>query len=179
MQPSRPDRVWLYVALVFIVFWMVVLRYFNPLAPSGPGTSVDFAWSLRDLDGKPVAFSQYRGKAIFLNIWATWCPPCVGEMPSIARLAANPKLKDVVFLCASVDDSPEPVKAFLRDKNWPMTIVHAGDVPPVFKTEGIPATFLIGPDGKIASSEVGSADWDSPEVADFLIKLARGEPAKR
>ncbi len=187
MNPSRPDRAWLYVALTFVVFWMVVLRFFNPLAPSnvprlgqsGTGAVVDFQWALRDLDGKPVAFSQYQGKAIFLNVWATWCPPCVKEMPSIARLAANPKLKDVVFLCASIDDSIEPVKTFLHGKNWPMTVVHSGEVPSVFSTEGIPATFLIGPDGRVASSEIGSTDWDTPEVIAFLEKLAKGEPAKR
>jgi thiol-disulfide isomerase/thioredoxin len=127
---------------------------------------------LLDLDGQPVDFGRFKGKAVFLNIWATWCGPCVQELPSIARLAGNPTLKDVAFVCVSTDDSAEPVKKFLKGKGWPMTVLRATDCPAVFRTEGIPATFLIGPDGRIAASEVGSAEWDDPKVMDLLKKLA-------
>ncbi len=170
--PPRPFNPWLLVAVVFAVAWIVGLVLFLPLG-SGPSMPADFAWTLRDLDDQPVEFKKYAGKPIFLNIWATWCGPCVAEMPSIARLAANPRLKDVAFVCASVDDSPETVKRFLADKNWPMTILRSRDRPGIYYTDGIPATFIIAPDGRIVSKQVGSMDWDTPEIVAMLEKMTK------
>ena len=136
----------------------------------------EFRWSLLDLDGKPVEFADFRGRPILLNIWATWCGPCLEEMPSIARLAAGDDLKgrDIAFVCVSTDESAEGLRQFMktRGKDWPMTVLRATSIPPVFQTEGIPATFLIGPDGKIASFEMGAAQWDDPSVVYFLQKMA-------
>ena len=184
----RPNRTWLYVGLGFVVLWAAYLRFFGPGGGSGYGPRLqgsglaepaDYAWTPRDLKGNDVPFSTFRGKTVFLNVWATWCGPCVGEMPSIAKLAADPKLKDVAFVCVSVDDHPESVKSFLasRGEGWTMTVLHAKTLPKVFTTTGIPATFLIAPDGKIAASEVGSADWSDPAVSAFLLRLA-ASPAK-
>src|SRR6185312_533972 len=100
---------------------------------------------------------------------------CVKEMPSIARLAANPRLKDVVFVCVSVDDLSSTVQNFLRDKGWPMTFLRAQTLPDGFRTEGIPATFIIAPDGRVVRSEVGGMDWDTRENIEMLEKLANGE----
>lgn len=186
-RPPKPDRTWLYVGIAFAAFWAVYLAWFNPLSrPGGPDLTrparsqpADYSWRLVDLDGNPVPFARYRGRAVFLNVWATWCPPCVREMPSIAALAANPKLKDVAFVCASTDESADTVKRFLAGKNWPMTVLRAPELPPVFTTDGIPATFLIAPDGRIAAAEVGSSDWNDPKVVAFLENLARGTTAAR
>lgn len=176
-QPTAGGgRTWLYLALAFAAFWALYLAFLAPGKPGG-GTA-DFAWSPRDLDGHPVPLASFKGKPIFLNVWATWCPPCVRELPSIARLAANPRLEGVAILCVSVDDSPETVKAFVKDKNWPasMTVLHSSQLPPVFTTEGIPATFVIDRDGKIVTSEVGAAEWDTPDVVRQLRQL-KGESA--
>lgn len=178
---GRKDRTWLYVGLVFAIFWVGYLAFFGPAkGPSGgfePGGSAksgpaDYSWKLFDLDDKAVDFATFKGKTVFLNVWATWCGPCISEMPSIATLASNPKLKDVVFLCVSTDDSSGTVKRFLEGKNWPMTILRATDTPPVFTTEGIPATFMIAPDGRVAATQVGSTDWNEPKVIAFLESLA-------
>jgi thiol-disulfide isomerase/thioredoxin len=184
--PAKPNRTWLYLLLAFAAFWAVYLALFNPLsrrtgpALSGSGLAepADYSWRLLDLDGNPVPFSKFRGKAVFLNVWATWCPPCVREMPSIAALASNPKLKDVAFVCVSTDESPEAVTRFLQGKDWPMTVLRATELPRVFSTDGIPATFLIAPDGRVAASEVGSADWNAPDVVAFLEDLARDAKAR-
>jgi len=95
---SGPNRSWLIIALVFLGFWVVYLTFFapgnrRPLEGSGIDLPADYNWKLEDLSEQPVQFSRFKGKTVFLNIWATWCPPCVGEMPSIARLAENPRLK--------------------------------------------------------------------------------------
>jgi thiol-disulfide isomerase/thioredoxin len=173
----------LYAALGFLVFWFTYLTFFGPKRParlenSGTSQPAEFNWTVLDLDDQPVAFSKFKGKTIFLNFWATWCPPCVGEMPSIDALAKDPRLKgkSIEFLCVSTDQDAETVRRFLKGKDMGMTFLRTKDgrFPPVFHSEGIPTTFLIAADGRIAASEVGSADWHEPRVVEFLEKLASG-----
>ncbi len=188
MSESKPapDRTWLIIGLVFLAFWVVYLSFFapgkrKPLEESAIDVPADYNWTLEDLGNQPVEFARFKGKTVFLNVWATWCGPCVGEMPSIARLAANPALKgkNIEFVCVSIDDSTDKVVQFLRGKNWPMTVLHSQSLPRVFETEGIPATFILTPSGRITAAEVGSNDWDTPEVVAFLEKAAaaKSEPA--
>jgi thiol-disulfide isomerase/thioredoxin len=181
--PVKPDRTWWILGLGFVIAWGLYLIFFGPrttvelspprLATSAEPKQVDYSLTVHDLNEKPVPFERYRGKVVFLNIWATWCPPCVAELPSIARLAADPRLKEVAFLCVATDESAETVRDFLRDKDWPMTVLHATSLPNVFTTDGIPATFLIAPDGRIVAMEVGAAAWDDPSAVEHLEKLAK------
>jgi thiol-disulfide isomerase/thioredoxin len=182
--PRAPNRTWLYVAIAFALFWILCLKFFvpvrsNDLENTGISEPADYNWTLMDLDGQAVSFAKFKGKTVFLNIWATWCGPCVGEMPSIAKLARDPRLqnKNIEFVCVSTDGSALAVRQFLADKHWPMTILRADSLPAVFSSEGIPATFLIGPDGRIAASRVGAADWNEPDVVAFLEKLASAPAA--
>ena len=101
----------MYVAIAFALFWLFCLKVFvpgpvNDLENTGISEPADYNWSLMDLDGQAVSFAKFKGKTVFLNIWATWCGPCVGEMPSIAKLARDPRLhnKNIEFLCVSTDD---------------------------------------------------------------------------
>ncbi len=84
-------------------------------------------------------------------------------------------------MCISVDDEAETVRQFLNGKNYGMTFLRVkdGKIPPVFYSEGIPATFLIAADGKIAAVEVGSADWHEPRVIKFMEKLAANKWGRR
>ena len=124
---AKPDRTWLIVALVFVGFWVVYLAFFcagnrDPaLEGSGLARPADYNWTLEDLQGQPVRFSRFEGKTVFLNVWATWCGPCVGELPSIERLAANPQFKgkNIEFVCVSVDDSTESVRGSLPARTGP------------------------------------------------------------
>ena len=184
-QPTpQSGKIWL-IAMALGALWVGYLMLFGPhgrfslrsgpeLATSGNFGRADAPWSLSDMDGKPVDFQQFRGRPIFLNIWATWCPPCVAEMPSINRLAGNPRLKDVVFLCVSVEEDLDVVRRFAHDRELSVPVYTGGlNAPRVFQTEGIPATFLIDRDGKIVAKEVGSANWDSENVIAALEKLAK------
>jgi thiol-disulfide isomerase/thioredoxin len=179
----KPDRIWWLVALGFVIAFSLFRSGLIPgmkgklpppqLSVSARPQNADFQWIVHDLNDAPVPFAQFQGKAIFLNIWATWCPPCVAELPSISRLAADPRLKEVAFVCVAIDDAPATVREFVKGKDWPMTILHATSLPAVFSTEGIPATFLINPDGRIVAAKVGGADWDDPPVVALLEKLAK------
>jgi thiol-disulfide isomerase/thioredoxin len=184
-EPIRnPGRVWMYVVVGLAVVWMIGLALFLPgprktLENSGLSMPAVYDWSPVDLKDQPVPFSKFKGKTIFLNFWATWCKPCLGEMPSIIKLASNPRLRDknIAFLCISRDFSTETVREFVADKNWPMTILRTDTLPPAFTSEGVPTTFVIAPDGQIVGFEVGAADWSEPHVVDFLEKLATTPPA--
>ncbi len=186
MPPAKNEtRRWLAIAGALVLTWAGYLAFFGPrggsdgldppaLAGTGSSTPAEFAWTLRDLDDAPVDFAKFRGRPIVLNLWATWCPPCRAEMPSIANLAANAKLKakGVAVVCVSTDESADVLRRFVEDKPWEMTILRATSIPPGFLTGGIPATFLIAPDGRVVASQVGAARWDDPSVVEFLEKLA-------
>ncbi len=179
-----PDRTWIYIGLAFLGFWVAYLFFFGPRNPEPLEESridqpAPYDWTLEDLDGQPVRFTRFKGKTVFLNIWATWCGPCIAEMPSISRLAADPRLKgkNIEFVCVSVDDSAETVRRFLSGQSWPMTVLRTRSFPPAFNTDGIPATFIIAPDGKIVKSQVGSSEWDTPEVVSLLEKTSADAPS--
>jgi thiol-disulfide isomerase/thioredoxin len=183
-KPGSSRFGWLAI-LAFAVAWCLYVGWrfgFLPARSAAPvldGTALtqtaDYNWPLWDLDGRPVSFGQYRGKTVLLNIWATWCPPCVAELPSIAALARRPGLDRVAFVCVAIDDDRETVRQFVQGKDWPMTVLHAKATPPAFTTpEGaIPTTFVVAPDGRIAASAVGGADWNDPSVVAFLERTAR------
>jgi thiol-disulfide isomerase/thioredoxin len=183
-KSGSPGRVLLYAALGFAVFWFVYVTFLGPkhrarLENSAMSEPAAYDWTVLDVDDRPVSFSQFKGKTLFLNFWATWCPPCVREMPSIDSLAKDPRLagKSIEFLCVSVDDDVRVVRDFMKSRKLGMTFlkVKDGKLPPVFFSDGIPATFLIAPDGRIAASQVGSADWHEENVVQFLEKLAAGK----
>ena len=174
-----PARVLLFIAIAAVA-WIAVLRVVGLGLPGlglrngSPYSEANYNWTLSDLDGASVDFREFQGKTVFLNFWATWCGPCVAEMPSISALASRSDLKDVIFLCVSLDGDPKEAKAFLQDRPMNARVLWGGrsKIPPAFQTEGIPATFVLTPDGKIAVAEVGSADWNTQKVADLLKQYA-------
>ncbi len=164
-------RLWILAALAFGTAF-VAIRQFS--SRTSEGEAADYNWSLTTLDGQPVSFAKFKGRPIFLNVWATWCGPCVREMPSIARLAASPSLAGKVdFVCVATDESIESVRRFVQTGDFPMMILHdPGNPPPTFRTDGIPATFIIAPDGRIVRASVGSEEWDRPDIVRILEELA-------
>jgi thiol-disulfide isomerase/thioredoxin len=141
--------------------------------------TVDYDWNITDLDGRSVPFSRFRGKAVFLNFWATWCAPCVEELPAISRLAQDDRLKDVAFVALALDDDPVQLKKYVADHRIKAPVFLLQQIPPaVFLPAddpsrlATPVTFLIAPDGHIASIHDGPAQWDDPAVVEFLKTLA-------
>ena len=120
---------------------------------------------MTDLDGKRVDLSSYKGRPIFLNMWATWCPPCLSEMPSIARLASDPPPQGRGLPLHLRRGTPPPVRGFASPPlPCPMTmLLSVGPPSPLpSPTPGLPTTYLIAPDGRIARTESGEMVWDSP-----------------
>ena len=131
---------------------------------------------LQDLQGNTVKFSSLRNKVIFLNIWATWCPPCVAEMPGIQSLYDKVKgNKNIAFVMLSVDQNGmEKVKKFVAKKGYTFPVyLPASGVPAIFETRSIPATFILAKDGKVAVRHDGMANYDTKEVKEYMENLAK------
>jgi len=129
----------------------------------------DFNWQLIDSQGNQVNLSDFKGKVILINNWATWCPPCVAEMPSLHKLY-NQKKNEVVFLFVA-HDKPEKVQAFLQKKQMKIPVYYMQSaMPKELESSNIPTTFIIDKQGKIVVKKVGPADWNSGQVHKILDK---------
>ncbi|MEW4567375.1 TlpA disulfide reductase family protein [Tautonia sp. JC769] len=176
LQSTQRVRVLLMALAVFAGGFVLYREMAGTNAGGGGGAgSTRYAWEVVNPDGAPVDLSDYKGRPVLLNVWATWCPPCMMEMPSLIALSKRPELADadVAVVLVSVDDSLDPVQRFLQrtDVGEAEVLVAASNPPKEFFTSGIPATFLIDPDGRIVRQEVGAMDWDTPEIAAELTAL--------
>jgi len=130
-------------------------------------------WSFKTMDGKTTAFSDFRGKVVFLNFWATWCVPCVEEMPGIQRLIGTMKDHDVAFLLIT-DEKEEKVRGFLEKHRMDLPVyIRDRNTPDAFKTKRLPITYILDRGGNIAMRRTGSTEWDDPVCQDFIRGLTK------
>ncbi len=149
---------------------------FNPDDPTKK-SDFDYNFSIQDFQGKKIDFNDYKGKVVFINLWATWCGPCRMEMPSIQNLyntvGANEK---IVFVMLSLDrpETHDKVVKFVSDKQYSFPVfAPSGNLPQQLQVSTIPTTFIISPDGKIASKKVGAANYDNDKFRAFLEDLSK------
>jgi len=136
-------------------------------------------FSLRDLDGRVHRLSDYRGKVVFLNLWATWCPPCREEMPSMEHLHQRLRGQDFVMLAVSEDEAGvTAVQPFAREMGltFPILLDARGTLPARYGVTGFPETFLIDRSGRVVHHVIGPEDWDSESVDRFLLQLLQQTP---
>ncbi|GAB3199636.1 thiol-disulfide isomerase/thioredoxin [Pontibacter aydingkolensis] len=139
------------------------------------GTRAGAGFKMQTLDGKQVNFENLKGKVVFMNIWATWCPPCVAEMPNIQKLYEKVGSDKIAFVMLSVDEGGvEKVKKFIDKKGFTFPVyMPAGPMPQEFYSNAIPTTFIISPEGEIVAKQEGMADYDNQEVRDFLQGMVK------
>jgi thiol-disulfide isomerase/thioredoxin len=150
-----------------LVLWLGSCRNAEP-AKIGT-TAPDFTVS----DGqRTVQLSQLRGKPVLLNFWATWCPPCVEEVPSLVALQQQMGDK-VTVLAVSMDEDVDAYKAFTAKRMPGLLTVRDGDKKSsaLYGTFAYPETFLIDKDGKIQRKFIGAVEWTSPEMIEYFRKL--------
>lgn len=131
-------------------------------------------FTLPMLDGKEVKLSDYVGKIVFLNIWATWCAPCKEEMPSMQKLYELMRGKDFVMLTVSIDEKQETVEAFMKENNLtlPVALDQLQKVSPQYRITGVPETFLIDKNGMVMHHLIGPGDWMNPEIVSALTNMS-------
>lgn len=135
------------------------------------GPMADFNLTLVNSQGETVSMEEFRGKVIFFNVWATWCPPCIAEMPGIDNLYEEVK-DDVVFLMLSVDDDFESARRFREKKGFGFEVYQAASrIPQMYYSQSIPTTFVISADGELALTHKGMANYDTKKFKAFLLSL--------
>jgi peroxiredoxin len=140
---------------------------------AGPATP---ALKLRDLQGKTHDLADYRGQVVMVQFWATYCAPCVKEMPSMQRLQARLAGKPFKILAVNMGESEAEVRAFLKKVNVDFTILMdvEGAALSAWKVFVAPSTFILDPDGRIRYTLQGGAEWDAPEYVDTITALMPG-----
>ncbi len=134
----------------------------------------DFNWSLQAMDGTTYNLLNSKGKVIVLNVWATWCPPCIAEMPSLQSLY-DAMREEAHFYFISYED-PETVRRFLDKKGYQLPVFFPKTMAPEkLESASLPTTYLIAPNGKIVIRKVGAAAWDSDKVIQQIRSLRKNE----
>ena len=158
------------LALAFGVVWLQSSKY-EPLAVGM--NAPDF--SLPDLQGKNQRLSDYRGKVIFLNFWATWCKPCKEEMPSMQVLWENLKKEDFVMLAISMDrvTTKKEIPPFVENMKltFPILTDSWGQTDKRYKLMGVPETYIIDQNGVLREKVIGPRDWTRTESIETIVQL--------
>ena len=134
-------------------------------------------FQLEDLKGNKVSLSNLRGKVVLVNFWATWCPPCIEEMPSMERLNEVMANDDFVMLAINTEESGRSVvPAFLEKTPYTFPILY-DDEGVVQKRYGVfkfPESFIVGKDGAVVEKVIGPLDWSSVKTITYLKNLTKG-----
>jgi thiol-disulfide isomerase/thioredoxin len=134
----------------------------------------DYEWTIRPLDGEPVELEAFRGKVLFINLWASWCTPCIREMETIERLKRRLADTDVEFLIVAAEGE-RPVRRHLRKYRYDLPIYLEVDrIPEAFGVRGLPTSWLVDRAGRILVLRHGEAVWDTDEVEAFVRAVADG-----
>lgn len=129
-----------------------------------------YQWKLTDMENRAFDFEAERGNVILVNFWATWCPPCVAEMPSMQELY-NDYGDKVTFMFVTSDDH-QKVMGFLKRKNLELPVYYpASQTPSTLESKLLPTTYIIDRDGKIVVAETGAADWNSSKTRNLIDGL--------
>jgi thiol-disulfide isomerase/thioredoxin len=142
------------------------------------GNPVPPPMHLFDLDGRAQDLAQLRGRVVLVNFWASWCPPCVREMPSMQRLKENLANRPFTILAVNMAEADKDVRAFLsRMKvDFPVPMDRDGAVLKSWKVFVFPTSFVLDAEGKIRLGVFGEVEWDSPEVLEKVVGLLPADP---
>ena len=133
-------------------------------------------FTANDLNGKPVTLSQLRGKVVLVNFWATWCPPCREEIPSMVKLNRQMAGKPFQMLPLSInEEGKKEVESFFKStgQTLPALLDSEQQVGKLYGITGVPETFVIDKKGVIVKKVVGGMDWSAPEVINFIDGLMK------
>jgi peroxiredoxin len=167
-----------------IVLWLVAATVHaagESTAQTLPPLAKPFAapdFTLKGEDRKTYRLSAYRGKVVVLNFWATWCPPCRYEMPSMERAHQKVKGEDIVILAVNVGESEDKVFEFTGryPVTFPLLLDTEGAIVRKYQVIGLPTTFVVDPRGMVTHRAVGGREWDDEKLLDQLRQLLKPYP---
>lgn len=154
------------------VLWTGIIQPETELAESDR-QMVSYDMPLISLDGEHTDFSRFKGDVVFLNFWATWCPPCIAEMPNIQALYEQYQENDAIkFVMVSLDEDPEKARQFLKDKGFTFDAYRlGGHLPDIFQSSVVPTTYVITKNGQLATKKQGMANYNTAAFKNFLNTL--------
>lgn len=123
-------------------------------------------FTLNDSNGNPVSLADFRGRVLVINFWATWCPSCRKEMPSLDRAANWLKKYDAALIAINVGEKPKQVNRYLAEEpvGFPILLDPEMKVATEWDAMRLPVTYVIDPEGRIVYRALGSREWDAPEL---------------
>lgn len=142
----------------------------------GPQLSnADFNFRMEDSNGEIISLRDFKGDVVFVNVWASWCPPCVAEMPTIETLYENVSSEDNIrFILLSMDEEPQKAVDFMKGKNFSMPYYFsASPMPNAFRSEYLPTTYIISKEGQVIYKKEGIADYSSANFAQLMRELVQ------
>ena len=160
-----------FVVVLMLAACLVAAGCYTGSRPPHVGSAAkDF--SVQDSDRK-VSLDQFRGQVVVLNFWATWCPPCVEELPSLMNMQNRLRGRGVLVLGVSIDVDQDAYHRFLKQRGVNFLTVRDPEqkVAGMYGTSGWPETYIIDRQGVMRRKFIGPVDWNSPEVVQFLSKL--------
>ena len=145
---------------------------FQP-AKAAEGKYASYDFLLEDFEGNSINFGAFKGRVVFLNFWATWCPPCIAELPDIHRLYAG-EGRMVDFVMISLDTNKDKARAFVTEKRYKFpTYFLRSALPESYNIHAIPSTYLLDKNGKIHIENHGMAKYNTEKFRKLLTSLAQ------
>jgi peroxiredoxin len=147
----------------------------SPLLTPMPEQPDAPSFDLSGPGGERYNLEDMRGKPIIVNFWATWCPPCRKEMPSMQRAWEVLKKEDIAMLAVNVGEDSDLIFAFTAEYpvEFPLLMDKTSEVVSAWKVRGLPTTYVVNPAGQIVYQAIGDRDWDAPEILDQIRKLKK------
>ena len=181
-RPSEKSGSWtvtlVWMAPVLALVLILAYGWWTRPAPKpdlGPRVGEPLAdFTFPDMDGRPVQLAALRGKVVFINVWTTWCPPCIEEMPTIQRLHEQLNPKGLVVLAINMDAlGRQTVEPFLskRRLTFPILLDPESQTERLYRTAGIPESFIVDKAGLLVEKIIGPRDWAHPEVIALFERL--------
>ena len=138
-----------------------------------PGKVMAPDFVLQDTEGNTHRLSDYRGKPVIINFWATWCPPCREEIPSMNRAWKILEQEEIAMLAINMGEDEDTIFIFTADypADFPILMDRDGEVIEQWPVKGLPTTYVVAPDGRIAYRAIGSREWDDPSLLERIRAL--------
>ncbi len=157
------------------VFFLASVIHADQTLTPVPGRPVAPEFELQDTAGEIHRLSDYRGRPVLINFWATWCPPCRDEIPSMNRAWGKIAKENIAMLAINVGEDEDTVFVFTADypADFPILLDTEGEVIGQWPVKGLPTTYIVDPEGRIAYRAIGGREWDDEQLLDALRALQK------